>query len=72
MLWSPARAKPPVVTRSVVSSKYGTMRGRERDWLKKSNPIFARSDPKSEISHSDVRKGAVYLDCVDHTPATYG
>ena len=41
----------------------GTMRGRERDQLKKTNPIFARFDPKSEVPETDVRKGTVYLVC---------
>lgn len=54
------------VTKKLPAGSYatltGTMRGRERDQLK-SNPIFARFDPKSEVSESDVRKGTVYLVC---------
>jgi len=41
----------------------GTMRGRERDQLKKTNPVFARFDPKSELPETDVRNGPVYLVC---------
>ncbi len=55
------------VTKKFPPSSYatltGTMRGRERDRLKRANPIFARFDPKSEVPKTDVRKGTVYLVC---------
>lgn len=55
------------VTKRLPTGSYatltGTMRGRERDQLKKRNPVFARFDPKSEVPETDVRKGTVYLVC---------
>jgi len=41
----------------------GTIRGRERDELKKTNPIFARFDSKPELPREKIRNGTVYLVC---------